>query len=429
MNKALMDGLVAKFLGSYDAPAKDAIWQQHSATFRRFWSEKVLSRGAGLIPDDECDVIIRILDRNGKGNTKASEAVARAMVPQGVWRKLFNALHTDLGLALLVDSAFKEKELDRKAALIDELHKANEGKKNWLTGETGNVLNALFAAYDPVNNLTVISLNARKTQMDFLKLELPFDWNQALFGQRVVQSNALLREGTRALGLDGTARTLSCFWYSNPVKELWKPEDTVKRAGTEEVSVTVPQNVEAEKDEKASEAELRESLQIQAILAEIGAQMGFQIWLPRADQTRVLTRWKPEEGELLDHLPVGFDQATMKTIEQIDVLWIKRRSIVRAFEVEHTTSIYSGLLRMADLLAMQPNLRIRLHIVAPVSRRDKVLREIRRPVFMLLEGGALSETCTYLSYDMVAEIRGQEHLKRLSDKVLEDYEERAGEAD
>ena len=65
----------------------------------------------------------------------------------------------------------------------------------------------------------------------------------------------------------------------------------------------------------------------------------------------------------------------MKTIEQIVVLWIKKRSIVRAFEVEHTTSVYSGLLRMADLLAMQPNLKIKLHIVAPESRRDKVLRE------------------------------------------------------
>jgi hypothetical protein len=428
MNKALVE-LVAKFLESYDAPAKDAIWQQHSATFRRFWSEKVLSQRTGPILDDECDVIIRILDRNGKGNTKASEAVALAMVPQGVWRKLFNALHTDPKLVLLVDSAFKEKDLDRKAALIDDLYKANEGKKNWLTGEKGIVLDALFAAYDPVNNLTVISLNHRKTQMDFLKLELPFDWNRASFGQRIVQSNVLLREGTRALGLGGTARTLSCFWYFKPVQELWKREDTVRRPGAEDVSVTVPQNVEAEKDEKASEAELRESLQVQAILAEIGAQMGFQIWLPRADQARVLTKWKPEEGELLDQLPVGFNQATMKTIEQIDVLWIKRRSIVRAFEVEHTTSIYSGLLRMADLLAMQPNLRIRLHIVAPVSRRDKVLREIRRPVFMLLEGGALSDTCTYLSYDTVAEIRGQEHLNRLSDKVLEDYEERAGEAD
>jgi hypothetical protein len=429
MNRALMEGLVAKYLESYDAPAKDAIWRQHSATFRRFWSEKVLPQGTGLIPDDECDLIIRILDRNGKGNTKASEAVARAMVPQGVWRRLFNAIHTDQELAMLADSAFKETDLARKAALIDQLYKANEGKKNWLTGESANVLDALLAAYDPVNNLTVISLNDRKTQMDFLQLELPFDWNRASFGQRIVQSNVLLREGTRSLGLNGTARTLSSFWYFSPVKELWKPEDTVKRTDREDVSVTVPEKVEAEKDETTNETELRESLQIQAILAEIGAQMGFQIWLPRADQTRVLTKWKPEEGELLDQLPVGFDQATMKTIEQIDVLWIKRKAIVRAFEVEHTTSIYSGILRMADLLAMQPNLKISLHIVAPVSRRDKVLREIRRPVFMLLEGGSLSDTCTYLSYDTVAEIRGQKNLKYLSDKVLEDYEERAGEAD
>jgi hypothetical protein len=39
-------------------------------------------------------------------------------------------------------------------------------------------------------------------------------------------------------------------------------------------------------------------------------------------------------------------------IERIDVLWLKGRSIKRAFEVEHTTSIYSGILRMADLLAL-----------------------------------------------------------------------------
>ena len=230
---------MAKFLESYDAPAKDAIWHQQSATFRRFWSEKVLAQGTGPIPDEECDVVIRILDQNGKGNTKVSEAVARAMVPQNVWRKLFNALHTDQKLALLVDSVFKERDLDRKAALIDDLYKANEGKKNWLTGESANVLNALLAAYDPVNNLTAISLHHRKTQMDFLKRDLPFDWVQASFGQRIVQSNVLLREGTRALGLEGTARTMSCFWYFNPVQELWKLEDTVKRRGKERVSVTL----------------------------------------------------------------------------------------------------------------------------------------------------------------------------------------------
>ncbi|WP_147329525.1 hypothetical protein [Paraburkholderia sp. DHOC27] len=115
----------------------------------------------------------------------------------------------------------------------------------------------------------------------------------------------------------------------------------------------------------------------------------------------------------------------MTTIKQIDVLWLPKRSIVRAFEVEHTTSVYSGLLRMADLVALQPNIHIRLHIVAPAEKREKVLQEIRRPVFSLLEGRALSEMCTYLSYDNAKDIGELRHLARMSDEVIEDYEEAA----
>jgi hypothetical protein len=428
MNQRVFADLVPKYLQSYDAVGKDKVWQQHSTAFRRFWNEQILTGSGGTIPEETCDEIIRILDRNGKGNTKHSEAVARAMVPQNVWRKLFNSLRADQKLAQLVDAILKETVVDKRAELIDELYTANAGRKNWLTGESGNVLNALLAAYDPVKNLSVISLNTRKAQMEALEVKFPFDWDSASFGQRIAHSNVLLREGIRALGIDGSARTLSYFWYFQPVKELWKPEDTIQRPD-KEVAVTVPQDVPAEPSEKADESELRESLQIQAALAEIGSEMGFQIWLPLADRARVLTKWKREAGVLLEHLPIGFDQVTMKTIEQIDVLWLKRRSIVRAFEVEHTTSVYSGLLRMADLLAMQPNLKIRLHIVAPSSRREKVFQEIRRPVFALLEGGALAETCTYLSYDTVADLRGQQHLEHLSDKVLEDYEEKAQDTD
>ena len=50
-------------------------------------------------------------------------------------------------------------------------------------------------------------------------------------------------------------------------------------------------------------------------------------------------------------------------------------------EIEHTTSIYSGLLRMSDLVAMQPNLQIPLFIVAPDVRRNKVIEEVNRPTF------------------------------------------------
>jgi hypothetical protein len=73
-------------------------------------------------------------------------------------------------------------------------------------------------------------------------------------------------------------------------------------------------------------------------------------------------------GILLDTLPLNYIDVTLKTIEHIDVIWIRRHSIARAFEVEHTTAIYSGLLRMADLLSLQPDINIRLHIVAPFKR-------------------------------------------------------------
>lgn len=421
MNKSLIQDHIPRFLKNYDSVAKDLIWQKQSAAFRKFWNEQVLAQGHGVIPDDTCDAIIRILDFCALGKLKGSEVVAGTMVRQVVWRKLFNILHSDQKLASLLDAIFKEDKAERKVMLIDELYAMK--MKNSLTGEKGIVLNALLAAYDPVENLSSVSLKHREEQIEFLDLKLPFNWQSASYGTRIVQSNVLLCEGIRALGVEGSARTLYQFMYFEPLMKLWHS------TGKKEAKVTVPRLIATEKPGRADEKDLRESLQIQVALSEIGSLMGFQIWLPRSDRTRVLQRWKPETGALLEDLPVGFDQATMKTVEQIDVLWLKRRSIVRAFEVEHTTSVYSGILRMADLLAMQPNLRIRLHIVAPASRRGKVFQEIRRQVFALLEGGALSGICTYLSYEKVVELRRQQYLGYLSDKVLDEFEEKVRDAD
>jgi hypothetical protein len=99
------------------------------------------------------------------------------------------------------------------------------------------------------------------------------------------------------------------------------------------------------------------------------------------------------ESALLDELPLNYISKTLETIERIDVIWIKGLSIARAFEVEHTTAVYSGLLRLADLLAIQPDINIRLHIVAPDAKHDKVMREIKRPIFSSLEKGPLYRRC------------------------------------
>lgn len=191
-------------------------------------------------------------------------------------------------------------------------------------------------------------------------------------------------------------------------------------------TVTVPEDSQPTLFESpATDTEVRESIRIQALLAKIGAQMGLSIWIPRADRGGVLREWPDEDKQLLDKLPLNYDDTTLKTIEQIDVLWLRGRSIVRAFEVEHTTSVYSGILRMADLLALQPNMDIKLQIVAPEARRDKVFQEIRRPVFSLLEKGPLAENCTYLTYDAVKEMAALKHLAHLSDSVLDEYAEEA----
>lgn len=192
------------------------------------------------------------------------------------------------------------------------------------------------------------------------------------------------------------------------------------------VTVSVPEDIgTVETEEVAPGAETRESIRIQALIATIGARMGMSIWIPRSDRGGVLREWKNEGNNLLERLPLNYDDTTLRTIEQIDVLWLRGRSIIRAFEVEHTTSVYSGILRMADLLALQPNMDIKLHIVAPEAKRDKVFQEIRRPVFALLEKGPLAESCTYLSYDSLRELAAQKHLSHLSDTVLDEYAEEA----
>jgi hypothetical protein len=216
-------------------------------------------------------------------------------------------------------------------------------------------------------------------------------------------------------------------FYASAFKDRWRQK--VKTANGE-VAVVVPDDEEHDGDATAIEPkapEARLSFQIQAKLAEIGAIMGFKIWVPRVDRGRVreLVQQDYRAAFLEDDLPFTYKDSTLETIEQIDVLWIKRGSIERAFEVEHSTAVYSGLLRMADLLALQPNINIRLHIVAHEDRRDKVFHEMQRPVFSLLAHGPLSRSCTFISYDSVEAIRNMEHLAHTTDSIINEYEESA----
>lgn len=202
----------------------------------------------------------------------------------------------------------------------------------------------------------------------------------------------------------------------------------VVRGAEKDVPVYVPDDGDVPEMPEMAESEsseARESIRVQATLAKIGISMGLRVWIPRGDKARVQKELDEKQHQLLDRLPLNYDDITLRTIEQIDVIWLKGRSIVRAFEVEHTTAVYSGILRMADLMALQPNMAIKLHIVAPAHRREKVMQQIQRPVFSLLDRGPLAETCSYLSYESVHDLADNPHLSHLSDSVLEEFTEEA----
>jgi hypothetical protein len=212
-----------------------------------------------------------------------------------------------------------------------------------------------------------------------------------------------------------------------PLDEGEVRANTPQRINRSEGTVTVTVPADEADDATPTGKAGRDSIRIQADLARLGEAMGFRVWLPRNDRGAVLQHWQAKQDSLLETLPLNYDNVTLTTIEQIDVIWLKGRSIQRAFEVEHSTAVYSGLLRMADLLALQPNMDIALHIVAPAVRRDKVFSEIKRPVFSLLERQPLAQRCSFIAYEDLNELMSNPHLPHISDSVLEEYEEFAEE--
>ncbi len=163
-------------------------------------------------------------------------------------------------------------------------------------------------------------------------------------------------------------------------------------------SVTVPESEDVSNDKPAVTREPSDHEEIQWLLLKLGSDMGFDVWVARNDRGRQSKGQRfAELPKLKTELPLQFDEATNRTIELIDVLWLKGNAIVAAFEIESTTSIYSGLLRMSDLIAMQPNLNIPLYLVAPDERRQKVIDEVNRPTFRRLSP-PLFEVCRFISF-------------------------------
>jgi hypothetical protein len=207
----------------------------------------------------------------------------------------------------------------------------------------------------------------------------------------------------------------------DPAKLARRPKALKAKIG----SVTVPETDESIEVSPVLSKEASAHTEIQWLLLKLGNDMGLDVWVARNDRNREYNGNRFSDlPRLKSELPLQFDEATNKTIELIDVLWLRGNAIAAAFEIESTTSIYSGLLRMSDLISMQPNLNIPLYLVAPDERREKVFTEVNRPTFSRLSP-KMSEMCRYMSFTSLREQINQvaSVVRYLKPEFLEEFSE------
>ena len=218
-------------------------------------------------------------------------------------------------------------------------------------------------------------------------------------------------DGEQVSALIREASSSPTFRAVDPKKLARKPGlykvEAKRGASKKPALVSIPEREEvgpaAPSQQDAPEPSVTRHTEIQHRLLQLGSEMGLDVWVARNDRSK---KWNGRTlgslPRMLDEIPTQFNEATTRTIELIDVLWLSGNSIVAAFEVECTTSIYSGLLRMSDLMALQPNLDINLYLVAPDDRRTKVEQELLRPTFSLREK-PLARICGFLSFGCLCE--------------------------
>ena len=96
---------------------------------------------------------------------------------------------------------------------------------------------------------------------------------------------------------------------------------------------------------------------------------------------------------------INTDSDTASTIKLIDVLWYQKgtNNVIAAFEVEKSTSIYSGILRLTDLSYSIADGDEIFYLIVPDKREKDVCIQLLRP--------AIKGIKTKINYILFSDLR------------------------
>lgn len=174
-----------------------------------------------------------------------------------------------------------------------------------------------------------------------------------------------------------------------------------EKIGADILKPTIPASVYEEKEEILELEESKEDesahTRIQYLLIKIGKMQDYDIWVANNDRGREYN--KERFGDLcLRELPHFAGPTVMRVAQSVDVIWFKKNTAkpIWFFEIEHTTPIYSGLLRFNDVIVDYPIEKAT--IVSSKTKREQFDAQIERKTFKSSE---LADVCSFMDYDKV----------------------------
>jgi type II restriction enzyme len=139
--------------------------------------------------------------------------------------------------------------------------------------------------------------------------------------------------------------------------------------------------------------------EMQYHLLKIGISLGYNVTPASNDKSKAFNGNSFSFISLNTFPELPTDKETQNTIKLIDVLWFAKgtNNIIGAFEVEKSTSIYSGILRLSDLHFSIADGDEVFYIIIPDSREKDVVQQLNRP--------AIKNSKMVIKYILFSELR------------------------
>ena len=153
------------------------------------------------------------------------------------------------------------------------------------------------------------------------------------------------------------------------------------------------QDMEEEKEEEDLHTEM------QYHLLKIGSALGYDVIAASNDRSKSHCGNNFSFLSLQQFPEINLDKETLNTVKLIDVLWFHKstNNVIAAFEVEKSTSIYSGILRLTDLSYTIADGDEVFYLIVPDKREKDVCLQLSRP--------AIKQNNVTIKYILFSELR------------------------